>query len=123
MTTRDTHLPAETNLLGDALVESRRHFRKLLHSLQQLIADDRLEEGRRHLPKLEALAQELHRVLNPRDPVDRKLLAQIDRDLAGVSKALRKGWGGTIGKGVLALVLGGVLGVIALIGIFLMAFM
>jgi hypothetical protein len=121
MATR-THEPTATNMLGDALGESRQHFRKLVQSLDRLVAADRLDEGRSHLPKLEALAKELQRLLNPRDPVDRKVRAQINRDLLRIQKAMRKGWGGAVGTGLLAVILGSVFGVAALIGIFWLAF-
>jgi hypothetical protein len=120
MTVSRAHTPAASNLLGDALEESRQHFRRLVSSLESLARQDKMEEGRQHIAKLEALAQELHRLLNPRDPVDRKVRQQIDRDLERMRKTFRKGWGGAIGTGILALVLAGTLGVAALIGLFLL---
>jgi len=119
---REAFRPEGTNLLGDALGESRQHFRKVLSTLDQLIAADRLDEARRHQPKLEALGQELRRLLNPGDPVDRRTRDQIDRDLARVQKSLKKGWGGSVGRGIAAMVVGGILGIVALIVIFIVAF-
>lgn len=102
--------------------ESRQHFRKVLSTLDQLIVQERLDDARRHLPKLEALGQELHRLLNPGDPVDRKLRSQIERDLARVHKSLKPGWGGSVGRSIAAMVVGGILGIVALVVIFMMAF-
>lgn len=107
--------PAGTNLLGETLTDSRVRFRQLVTSLDALVAGRQLEEGRNHLPKLHAMQKELHRLLNPRDAVDQKALAQIDRDVARLRAALAKGWGGTVGKSVVAVVLGGVIGVVALL--------
>jgi hypothetical protein len=111
----NSYQPAGTNLLGETLVASRQNFRQLVNSLDSLVANGRFEEGRAHLPKLAAMKTELHRLLNPRDPVDRKALNQIDRDVARLERALAKGWGGTVGKGLLAVVLGGVIGVAGLL--------
>lgn len=122
MSASRAHAPTATNLLGDALEESRQHFRRLVSSLDRLATEDRMEEGRVHIAKLEKLADELHRLLNPRDPVDRKVRDQIDRDVARLRKTFRKGWGGAVGTGLLALVLGGLLGLVALIAVFLIAF-
>jgi hypothetical protein len=115
MTSRNVHQPAGTNLLGETLVDSRQRFRQLVASLDSLAQAGKLEEGREHLPKLQAMQTELHRLLHPRDPVDAKALAQIDRDVERLEKALRKGWSGAVGKGLLAAVLGGVIGVALLL--------
>ncbi|MBM4013883.1 MAG: hypothetical protein FJ293_02830 [Planctomycetes bacterium] len=106
-----SHQPAGTNFLGEALSDSRQKFRQLVTSLEALITAKRIEEARSHLPKLAAMQTELHRVLNGRDGVERKALEQIDRDVARLSGALAEGWSGTVGKGLLAVVLGSVVGV------------
>jgi len=115
MTSPRSFQPAGTNLLGEALGDSRQKFRQLVMSLDALVQSGRVEEGRDHLPKLAAMQKELHRLLNPRDPVDQKALAQIDRDAARLGRALKKGWGGAVGKGLLAVVFGSLIGVVALI--------
>jgi hypothetical protein len=115
MTSPRSFQPAGTNLLGEALGDSRQKFRQLVMSLDALVQSGRVEEGRDHLPKLAAMQKELHRLLNPRDPVDQKALAQIDRDAARLERALKKGWGGAVGKGLLAVVFGSLIGVVALI--------
>ena len=107
--------PAGTNLLGETLVDSRVRFRQLVASLDALVQEGKVEEGRTHLPKLAAMKTELHRLLNPRDPVDQKALAQIDRDVKRLQQALKQGWGGAVGKGLLAIVFGGVIGVALLL--------
>lgn len=107
--------PAGTNLLGEALVDSRQRFRQLVASLDALVKSGRIEEGRTHLKKLSAMQTELHRLLNPRDEVDQKALAQIDRDVRRLQQALKKGWGGAVGTGLLAVLVAGVLGVAALL--------
>lgn len=117
-----SHEPTGTNLLGDALSESRQQCRKLITSLERLAEANRLEEGRSHLPKLEALVKELHRLLSPRDAHDRRILQQLDRDLARLQKALKKGWGGAVGTGLLAIALGSLFGIAALVGIFWLVF-
>ncbi len=109
------HEPAGTNLLGEALGDSRQKFRQLVGSLDAIVASGRLEEGRAHLHKLVAMQTELHRMLNPRDRVDATSLAQIDRDVARLQKALAKGVAGAVGKGILAVAVAGVLGVAALL--------
>jgi len=115
MSASNAYKPAGTNLLGETLVDSRVRFRQLVSSLDALVKNGRLEEGRTHLPKLAAMQTELHRLLNPRDPVDAKSLAQIDRDVARLRSSLRKGWSGAVGKGLLALILGGSTGVVLLL--------
>jgi hypothetical protein len=115
MTSKSAYEPAGSNLLGETLVDSRQRFRQLVASLDALVKAGRLEEGRTHLPKLAAMQTELHRLLNPADPVDRKARAQIDRDAARLQRTLKEGWGHAVGKGLLALVLGSVLGVAALL--------
>jgi hypothetical protein len=122
MPASSAHQPAGTNFLGAALTESRQKFRQLVTMLDALVSGRKLDEARVHLPKLQAMQTELHRVLNPRDPVDQKALAQIDRDCERIGKALKKGWGGTVGKGLLAVALGGVLGVAALVWLMLSFF-
>lgn len=107
--------PAGTNFLGQAVTDSRQRFRMLVQTLDELVAGKRLEEARTHLAKLEAMKTELHRMLNPRDPVDQKTLAQIDRDVVRLRKAVAKGWGGAVGKGLLAAVFGTVIGVALLL--------
>lgn len=109
------HRPAGTNLLGETLSDSRVRFRQLVTSLETLVANGRLDEGRGHLPKLEAMRTELHRLLNPRDPVDQRALSQIDRDSERLRKALKKGWGGHAAGILLAAILGGIVGVAALL--------
>ncbi len=106
-----SHQPAGTNFLGAALSDSRQKFRQLVTSLDALVAARRIEEARTHLPKLAAMQTELHRVLNGRDGVERKALEQIDRDVARLRAALAEGWSGAVGKGLLAVVLGTVVGV------------
>ena len=115
MSASNAYKPAGTNLLGETLVDSRVRFRQLVGSLDALVKNGRLKEGRTHLPKLAAMQTELHRLLNPRDPVDQKALAQTDRDVERLQQALKKGWGGAVGKGLLAIVFGGVLGVALLL--------
>ena len=112
---RRSHQPAGTNMLGETLTDSRQRFRQLVTSLDALVKAGKLDEARGHLPKLAAMQTELHRLLNPRDAVDQKALAQTDRDVARLQDALRKGWGGAVGKGLLAVVFGGLVGVIALL--------
>ena len=107
--------PAGTNLLGETLSDSRVKFRQLVTSLDTLVSNGRLDEGRDHLKKLEAMRTELHRLLNPSDPVDRKSLAQIDRDSERLRKALKKGWGGQAAGVLLAAIIGGTIGVVALL--------
>lgn len=107
--------PAGTNFLGEALSDSRVRFRQLVTSLDTLVSNGRVDEGRGHLPKLEAMRTELHRLLNPRDSVDQKALAQIDRDADRLRKALKKGWGGQAAGLLLAAVIGGTVGVAALL--------
>ncbi len=115
MAGRNAFQPAETNLLGETLVDSRQRFRQLVTSLDSLVQNGKQDEGRTHLPKLAAMRTELHRLLNPRDPVDRKALAQIDRDFGRLERALRPGWSGAVGKGLLAVILASVIGVVALL--------
>jgi hypothetical protein len=115
MSARNAFEPAGTNLLGETLVDSRQRFRQLVTSLDSLVQNGRVEEGRSHLPKLAAMRKELHRLLNPHDAVDRKALAQIDRDVERLQRALRKGWGGAVGRGLLAVILGSVIGVAGLL--------
>jgi hypothetical protein len=110
-----SYQPAGTNFLGEALTDSRQKFRQLVAMLDALVSGRRLDEARTHLPKLTAMQTEMHRMLNPRNIVDQKSLQQIDRDVERLEKALRKGWSGTVGKGLLAIALGGVLGVAALL--------
>ena len=107
--------PAGTNLLGETLTDSRVKFRQLVTSLDTLVAGGRTDEARGHLPKLEAMRVELHRLLNPRDATDSKALAQIDRDAERLRKALKKGWGGQAAGLLLATIIGGTLGVAALL--------
>jgi len=107
--------PAGTNFLGEALSDSRVKFRQLVTSLDTLVANGRHDEGRDHMRKLEAMRTELHRLLNPRDPVDRKSLEQIDRDAERLRKSLKKGWGGRAAGVILAAVIGGTIGVAALL--------
>jgi hypothetical protein len=107
--------PAGTNFLGETLSDSRVKFRQLVTSLDTLVANGRLDEGRGHLPKLEAMRTELHRLLNPRDPVDRKSLETIDRESDRLRRALKKGWGGRAAGMILAAVIGGTIGVAALL--------
>jgi hypothetical protein len=107
--------PAGTNFLGEALSDSRVKFRQLVTSLDTLVSNGRLDEGRGHMRKLEAMRTELHRLLNPRDAVDRKSLEQIDRDSERLRKALKKGWGGRAAGVLLAAVIGGTIGVAALL--------
>jgi len=114
--------PQSSNLLGDAVVESRQQFRKLMTQLERLANEGYMEEGRKLLPKLEKLAHEVLRILNPRDPVERKYRAQIQRDLERVQKALKKSWGGAVGVGLLALIVGSILGIVIVGGILYMAF-
>jgi hypothetical protein len=115
MPSASSYQPAGTNFLGEALTDSRQKFRQLVSTLDALVAGRRLDEARTHLPKLAAMQTEMHRMLNPRNVVDQKSLQQIDRDVERLEKALRKGWSGTVGKGLLAIALGGVLGVAALL--------
>jgi hypothetical protein len=110
-----SYQPAGTNFLGEALNDSRQKFRQLVATLDALVSGRRLDEARTHLPKLTAMQTEMHRMLNPRNAVDQKSLQQIDRDVERLEKALRKGWSATVGKGLLAVALGGVLGVAALL--------
>ncbi len=114
MIAHNPHRPAGTNLLGETLTDSRQSFRRLVTSLDTLVASGKVDEARTHLVKLEAMRTELHRLLHPEDPVDQKALAQIDRDAQRLRKALKKGWGGAVGAGLLAVILGGILGVAAL---------
>ena len=107
----NAYQPAGTNLLGETLAHSRQQFRNLVTSLDSLIANKKLDEARVHIKKLAALQTELHRLLNPRDAVDQKALAQTDRDFARIEKALAKGWGGSVGRGLLTVILAGTLGV------------
>jgi hypothetical protein len=107
--------PAGTNFLGETLTASRQHFRQLVASLDTLVANGRQEEGRDHLKKLEAMRVELHRLLNPNDPVDRNALTQIDRDAQRLQRALKKGWGGQAVGLLLAAVIGGAIGIVALL--------
>jgi len=115
MPSASSYQPAGTNFLGEALTDSRQKFRQLVATLDTLVAGRRLDEARTHLPKLTAMQTEMHRMLNPRNVVDQKSLQQIDRDVERLEKALRKGWSRTVGKGLLAIALGGVLGVAALL--------
>ena len=115
MPASSAYQPAGTNFLGEALSDSRQKFRQLVGTLDALVNGKRLDEARAHLPKLLAMQTEFHRMLNPRDAVDQKSREQIDRDVERLQKALRKGWSGTVGKGLLAVALGGVLGVAALL--------
>ena len=115
MPASSSHQPAGTNFLGEALADSRQKFRQLVTSLDSLIAGKRIEEARVHLPKLAAMQSELHRVLNGRDAVEHKALAQIDRDVTRIQQALKEGWGGTVGKGLLAVAIGGVVGIAGLL--------
>ncbi len=115
MSAHNPFRPRESNLLGETLVDSRQKFRQLVSSLESLVKGGRLDEARTHLPKLAAMQTELHRLLHPHDPVDRKALAQIDRDVARLSKDLAKGWSGAVGKGLLAVVFGSVIGVVLLL--------
>lgn len=114
MTSSSIHQPAGTNFLGETLVDSRQKFRQLVTMLDSLAAAKKLEEGRTHLPKLLAMQTELHRLLNPRDRVDQTALAQIDRDVERLERAFAKGWGGAVGKGLLAVAAATVIGVGAL---------
>jgi hypothetical protein len=114
-TAHNPYKPAGTNMLGETLSDSRVRFRQLVTSLDALVTGKQVEEARTHLPKLHAMQKELHRLLNPRDSVDQKALAQIDRDVARLRDTLAKGWKGTVGLHLLAVVLGGVLGVSGLI--------
>ncbi|MSR47101.1 MAG: hypothetical protein EXS13_08555 [Planctomycetes bacterium] len=114
--------PAGTNFLGETLTDSRQRFRQLVGSLDAIVASKRLEAGRAHLPKLVAMQTELHRMLNPRDGVDRKSLEQIDRDVTRLEDALKKGWGGTVGKGLLAVLFGAVIGLGGLLWLMLQYF-
>jgi hypothetical protein len=107
--------PAGTNFLGEALSDSRVKFRQLVTSLDTLVTSGRTDEARGHLPKLEAMRVELHRLLNPRDTTDAKALTQIDRDSERLRKALKKGWGGQAAGLLLATIIGGTLGVAALL--------
>ena len=115
MSTHNTFKPAGSNLLGETLADSRQQFRQLASSLDALIANKKLEDARVHLKKLAALQTELHRLLNPRDPVDAKALAQTDRDFARIEKSLAPGWGGTVGRGLLTVVLAGTIGIVLII--------
>ena len=115
MPASSAYQPAGTNFLGQALSDSRQKFRQLVATLDALVNGKRLDEARAHLPKLLAMQTEFHRMLNPRDAVDQQSREQIDRDVERLQKALRKGWSRTVGKGLLAIALGGVLGVAALL--------
>jgi len=107
--------PATTNLLGDALADSQREFRRLVALVDQLIDQGRVDDARAQLPKIETLAKELRRLLQPTDAVDRKKRESIDREVRRLQRALRKGWGSAVGTGLVALIVGGALGAIALV--------
>lgn len=122
MTARSIHEPTESSFLSEALQQSHSHFRQLVSSIDRLIEADRQEDARRHLPKLHALGKELHRLLNPRDQVERRNRDKIDREIERIEKALRKSLSGTVGTGLMATLLGGALGVITLAGILYFVF-
>ena len=116
MTPAEQYRPAETSFVGDTVAESRKRFRKFVLTMDQLVESNRVQDARNQLPKVEALGKELHRLLNPRDAHDQRTLNTIDKELVRLRRSVREGWGGKVGTGALALVLGGVLGVGALLG-------
>ncbi len=122
MTARSIPQHGETNLLGDALEESRLQFRQIVATIDRLVEQNRKDDARNQLTRLETLGKELHRLLNPRDKADQKNREQIDRELQRLQRTLRPGLSGMVGTSLIALVLGVGIGIAALTAILWMWF-